>query len=588
MGKNFGWRSAFPNRVRMPEFLTGPPLPRNKIEHEALLAGREGAPSLLLQKRRNCVSIGDFPFHMSDSEQAPFFEPDEMPAEVPLPEPPPERSAAPAAAFPRPRRSRRDAPAFGEGATSVFADRIPPHSVEAEQGLLSAILLDGGGDILAECQTQKVVPETFFRTEHQLIYEAISALSNAGTGVDSITVLTKLAELGKLEAAGGPVYLRELENKVATTVHAPHWLEIVKEKYFRRKLIATSVQTVERAFSDGDDIRMILDRVEKAFFEIAGDNVQDSAESTDQTGPGGLTARTMEILRQMEKNRGAIHGVPTGFTTLDQMTFGFHPGQMIVVAARPGMGKTSIALNFIEAALFDRKREAAGTPPRTVLMFSLEMTREDLMLRLLASKSRVNLRNIQKGFAQQGDTQKLFEAKKDYEKRKLIIDDVGGQTIMEIRAKARRIHARTPLSLIVIDYLQLINGTDSRMPREQQIAEASRSIKAMAKEFGVPIIALAQLNRDSDKEDRKPRASDLRESGSIEQDADVIMLIDIKRGGQRKSPTEDEEERQRDVRERVLIIAKQRNGPTGDIPLYFHSNITRFETPATNISEPNY
>lgn len=517
------------------------------------------------------------------TDEAPFFEPDEILPESVISENFSQEVRSVSAPR-RPRNATRSRNVRADSDASVFANRIPPHSEEAEQGLLSAIILDGGGDILAECQSQKVVPETFFRTEHQVIYEAISALSNEAKGIDIITLLDKLTELGKLETAGGHIYLRELENKVATTVHAPHWLEIVKEKYFRRKLITTATQTVERAFSDGDDIRMILDRVEKSFFEIAGDNIQETAESTDQSP---LVARTLEILRQMEKNRGAIHGVPTGFTQLDQMTFGFHPGQMIVVAARPGMGKTSIALNFIEAALFDKKREASGKPPRAVLMFSLEMTKEDLMQRLLASKSRVNLRNLQKGFGTAEQVQKLYEMSKDYEKRKLIIDDLGGQTIMEIRAKARRIHARTPLSLIIIDYLQLINGTDSRMPREQQIAEASRSIKAMAKEFGVPIIALAQLNRDSDKEDRKPRASDLRESGSIEQDADVIMLIDIKRGGQKKSPTEDEEERQRDVRERVLIIAKQRNGPTGDIPLHFHSNITRFETPATNISEPN-
>lgn len=518
------------------------------------------------------------------SDDAPFYEPDEMSSEIPIPESIP---AEVPVAVARPTRTFKPRAKKALETTTVFGDRIPPHNVEAEQGLLSAIILDGGGDILADCQARKIIPETFFRTEHQVIFEAITKLGNAGKGIDIISLHEKLSELGKLEAAGGITYLRELDTKVQTTVHAPHWLEIVKEKYFRRKLITTATQTVERAFTDGDDIRMIIDKVEKSFFEIAGDNVQESTESTDQ--PGGLVSRTVTLLRQMEQNRGAIHGVPSGFSQVDQMTFGFHEGQMIVVAARPGMGKTSIALNFIEAALFDKKRESSGKDPRAVLMFSLEMTKEDLMLRLLASKSRVNLRNIQKGFGTAEHSQKLYEASKEYEKRKLFIDDIGGQTIMEIRAKARRIHARTPLSLIIIDYLQLINGTDSRLPREQQIAEASRSIKAMAKEFRVPIIALAQLNRDSDKEDRKPRASDLRESGSIEQDADVIMLIDIKRGGQKKSPTDEEEERQRDVRDRVLIIAKQRNGPTGDVPLLFLSNITRFETPASsNISEPNY
>ena len=216
-------------------------------------------------------------------------------------------------------------------------------------------------------------------------------------------------------------------------------------------------------------------------------------------------------------------------------------------------------------------------------MFSLEMTSQDLMLRLLAARSRVKLRDVQRGFAKADDYKKLSAAGNEFRSRKLYIDDVGGQTISEMRAKARRLHSRIKLDLIVIDYLQLINGTDNSVSREQQIAEASRSIKAMAKEFGVPIIALAQLNRKSEDENRAPRVSDLRESGSIEQDADVVMLIDKARG---KKETE-EEARIAGVHSRTLIIAKQRNGPVGEIPLIFHGDLTLFSEPERKVREPD-
>ncbi len=521
-------------------------------------------------------------------DDAPIFEPDEAISGVPEAN---SAGTASAAGTTKNRRSRakKTSSILRENDASIYGERVPPHSAEAEQGLLSAIILSEGGDVLNDCQAAKIVPETFFRTEHQIVYEAISNLGNAGKPIEPTSLQEELKRLGKLEDVGGVRFLLDLAGKASSTIHAAHWREIIKEKYFRRKLISTAAQTAESAFSDGDDIKNILDRVEKSFFAIAGDNIQETTLSTSSRRDGAIIPKTISILQQMLRQRGAISGVPSGFSDLDAMTFGFHPGQMIVVAARPGMGKTSIALNFIEAALFDKTRERQNLPPRNVLLFSLEMTAEDLVQRLLASKSRVNLRNLQKGFGKSDDISALGKASEEYQKRNLFIDDVGGQTIMEIRAKARRIHSRTKLDLIVIDYLQLINGTDSRMPREQQIAEASRSIKAMAKEFGVPVIALAQLNRESDKEDRKPRPSDLRESGSIEQDADVIMLIDIRRGQSKKSATEEEEDKMKQIRERTLIIAKQRNGPTGEIPLHFLSNLTRFETPAKiDVSEPEF
>lgn len=458
-------------------------------------------------------------------------------------------------------------------------DRVPPHNVEAEQATLAAIIIDGGGDILNTCIEKKVTPDYFYKTEHQIIYDACLKLGTKNTAIDEVTLTTFLTETNNLSAAGGFIYLNELTARIETTAHAIHWIEIVREKYFRRKLISTGRQTVEDAYTYSDTIESLLNKVEKNFLEIANDRVQESAQLIGD--PNGPLDNALAMISRMAQSKGAITGIPTGFKRLDQMTFGLHPGQMIVIAARPGMGKTSIALNFIEAALFDQTKR--GNVGLNVLMFSLEMTAQDLQLRLLASHSRVKLREVQRGFAKADEHKKLAQAARDFKSRKLYIDDVGGQTIMEMRAKARRLHARVKLDLIVIDYLQLINGTDNSVSREQQIAEASRSIKAMAKEFGIPIIALAQLNRKSEDENRAPRVSDLRESGSIEQDADVVMLIDKARG---KKETE-EEARIAGVYQRTLIIAKQRNGPVGEIPLIFHGDLTLFSEPEFNVQDPN-
>lgn len=455
--------------------------------------------------------------------------------------------------------------------------RVPPHNLDAEQSLLASIIIDGGGDVLNLCVERKIRSEYFFGTAHQLIFDALLALSSAGKGIDEITLCEELRSRGTLDAVGGLVYVNELTARTETTVHAVYWLEIVREKYFLRKLIETARRTIESAYAPHDSLDGLLNTVESKFLEISQDRVQESAQLIGD--PAGPIDKAQNMLSLMAQSKGKVTGIPTGFKLLDQLTFGFHPGQMIVVAARPGMGKTSIALNFIEAALFGGSRREG----LHVLMFSLEMTATDLMLRLLAAHSGVRLRDVQRGFAKKDDTAKLLNAAKEFQDRKLYIDDVGGQTILEIRAKARRLHARGKLDMIVIDYLQLINGTDNSVSREQQIAEASRSIKAMAKEFNVPVIALAQLNRKSEDENRAPRVSDLRESGSIEQDADVVMLIDKSR---RKKET-DEEAKISGVFRRTLIIAKQRNGPVGEIELLFKSDLTQFADPDFTTKEPN-
>jgi len=465
-------------------------------------------------------------------------------------------------------------------------ERQMPNNPEAEQGLLASCIAEGGGAILDDCLSQKVSPAHFFDVRHGLVFEALTQLRNAGGGViDEIMLAEQLRKNGHLGTVGGEAFIGELARRIEVTAHAPHWLAIVREKHFLRRLIETAQKTVERAYAPTEELQHLLDDVERSFFEISQDRI--SADSIQQIDKPAKDA--VDMIHFLQANKGAVTGVPTGFKKLDQLCFGFHPGQMIVVAARPGMGKTSIALNFIEAALF-RQNGNGGFAPTPTLMFSLEMPARELAMRLLCANARVNLRHIRAGFGK-GRLDDIGRAYQEFSAMPLYIDDQGGQTILEIRAKARRLRQQHELGLIVIDYLQLINGTDPSVPREQQIAEASRSIKAMAKEFNLPVIALAQLNRKSEDEQRAPRISDLRESGSIEQDADMVLLIDKKRkGGGGKKPRgaaaaaggeeEKEDEVSPDVVARTLIVAKHRNGPTDEIDLLFNRGLTKFEEPA--------
>ncbi len=451
-------------------------------------------------------------------------------------------------------------------------DRVPPHNLDAERGLLASVLIDGG-DTLQACLQDRLIAGHFFSPAHQDIFQAAIDLSQQNIGIDEITLTEQLRRKGQLEGVGGTTYVNELSSLVASTANSRHWLAIVREKFFLRQLIATSVSTVEKAHSHADGIDRLLEDVEQAFFRISESRIADSVQPVDK--PIG---EAMDLVERIIHNRSAASGLPTGFDGLDGLTFGFQPGQMVVVAARPGMGKTSIALNFIEAALFP-KRE--GAKPARILLFSLEMPSRELALRLLCSRARVNLGKLRSAHPDAQAQRDLVDAAREYKGLPLFIDDTGGQTILEIRAKCRRAHARNKLDMIVIDYIQLINGLDAGLPREQQIAEVSRSIKAMAKEFEVPVIALAQLNRKSEDEGRQPRMSDLRESGSIEQDADIVLLIAKASASDRKALENDAEVADANgMLLRELIVAKNRNGPTHDIKLYFNPALTRFETPA--------
>jgi len=443
------------------------------------------------------------------------------------------------------------------------ASRVPPHSLEAEQALLAACIHEGGQESISLCIENKIKPDAFYKPAHQVIYQGLLDLYEKGTPVDEIILAEHLRAQKKLDLVGGHLYLAEITDKIKTSAHLPYYLKRVRDAYLLRSVISTSSQAIENAYSGQDDVDQFLDTVEQSIFRLSEDRINDTAKPIKES-----VHEAVMLMERIKNSRGEITGAPSGFTDLDRLTLGFHRKDMVVVAARPSMGKTSLALNITEAAVLPRGAKGKIHP---TLFFSLEMGADQLAMRLLCSRARISLNKLKDGFLSQEQTQDLKRTADELKQAPLWIDDSSGLTILEVRAKARRVHAQHGLGLIVVDYLQLISGTDPRVPREQQIAEISRGIKAMAKELNVPVIVLGQLNRESEKERRQPRVSDLRESGSIEQDADMVILL------AKKKDADDEEEMSAPTVLRDLILAKHRNGPVGSITIAFTKSLTRFE-----------
>ncbi len=450
-----------------------------------------------------------------------------------------------------------------QSASSDPLVRIPPHSIECEQALLACSIFEGGQESITACIQAKIQASSFYKPAHQTIFQVFLELYQEGIPIDEIILCDKLKAKGQLEAVGGYAYISEITNRIDTPAHMPHYLQRVRDLALVRRLIRASTNTIEQAYTEQENVEVFLESVEQEIFKISEDRISDTAKPLKDSIDGAVG-----LVHKMIQNRGALTGITTGFADLDKMTSGLHPQEMIVVAARPSMGKTSIALNIAEAAIMASDRNKIAVP---TLLFSLEMSAEQLAMRLLCSYGRVDLQKLRDGFLEKQAESDLARAAKALRNAPLWIDDSGYITILEMRAKARRLHAQKALGLIVIDYLQLISVTDPRMQREQQISEISRGIKSMAKELNVPVIVAAQLNRESEKEKRQPRLSDLRESGAIEQDADLVLLIS------RKKDFDDEEERLLNVVQRDLIVAKQRNGPVGLIHLAYNKCLTRFE-----------
>lgn len=439
-----------------------------------------------------------------------------------------------------------------------------PHSPDAEQGVLACCIRDSQ-QIITECVDAKIMPESFYVPAHAVLFDAMLTLYKRGQPVDEITLLDELQKMGKAAEVGGIAFINSVSERIETTAHARYWIDIVKEQHLLRRLIRVSGKTIEACYERKNDVGVFVGEVEEEIFKISQDQVTDSAKLIREP-----LEEVMKMVADYLSKKGTAYGLRTGFLDLDRMTFGFHPSEMIVLAARPSVGKTSLAMNIAENAAMPKGSDAQ---PVDVLVFSLEMPMEQLAMRLLCGRAGVNLNALRDGMAKPEDQRKLAEAARELKAAPIHIDDSASLNILEMRAKARRLKSKfSNLGLVVIDYLQLISGTDSRVPREQQIAEISRGVKGMAKELKVPVIVLSQLNRESEKDKRDPRMSDLRESGSIEQDADVVLLLH-----RPKADDKDENFRSDDVERIKMILAKQRNGPTGAIDLAFQRRFTRFE-----------
>ena len=425
-----------------------------------------------------------------------------------------------------------------------------------------------GGDSVSACLEAKVEPESFYEPGHRVIFETLLALYRAGHPVDEAVLSEELRKQNLLDAVGGLVRLNQITNRIPTTAHRTYFIEQVRENQLLRQLIATATHAIEGCYQYQGGIEEFIDKVERDLFQVTQDRASDSAREIKEP----IREATSVIAKMLER-RGELTGVSSGYVDLDKMLFGFQRQEMIVLAARPSMGKTSLALNIAEAAAMPR--DPRKTPPVGVMLFSLEMGSSQIALRMLCSHARVNMQRLRDGFvARDGEeTSRLGKSAEALKNAPIMIDDSSNLSIMELRAKARRVAQRMRdkggLGLVMVDYLQLVSGTDPRANREQQVAEISRGLKGMAKELNVPVIVLSQLNRASEKENRVPRLSDLRESGSIEQDADVVLML--------ARPKDADERFQTAADAADLIVAKQRNGPVGEIKLTFLKDITRFE-----------
>jgi len=457
-------------------------------------------------------------------------------------------------------KTTRRATKPNEDSRDSLLARELPHSKDAEEGLLASMILDAeGSNVVNTCISAKLQPEYFFFPRHQKIFKAILEMNKVGVPCEEIALAEKLLQMGELENIGGISELNRISSRIETYAHFNLWLDIVREKFFMRSLIQACGKAMEGAYDSVGDFNEYLDSVEQGILRISQDRIQDTAKSINTAVDEGIVN-----IQKMIQGKGALTGVATGFTDLDNITRGLHKTEMIVIAARPGMGKTSIALNMAESAIFLPE-------PVKVLIFSLEMGANQLATRMICSRARIDQSKLRSGFLENNKKQDLVTAAGELKRGYLWIDDSSDMNILEMRAKARRLKQQHGIGLVIVDYLQLVKGTDSRVPREQQVAEISRGMKAMAKELDLPVIVLAQLNRETEKENRDPRPSDLRESGSIEQDADIILLLSWKKKSDR------DEQLQNTQNLVKLTIAKHRNGPTAVVDLIFNKNYTRYE-----------
>jgi replicative DNA helicase len=448
-------------------------------------------------------------------------------------------------------------------APTLVLDRVLPNSLDAEMAVLGAMLLspaEAGSQV-----REHLSDHHFYYAAHQAIFREIATLQDALQAVDLITLTQRLQDKNLLEEVGGPAYLSDLVTRVPTTANVEHYIDIVWEKHLLRQLIGAAHDVIFRSFEQQDDVKTWVDEVEQQIFNITAEKSATGARPVRD-----MIKDAMASIEKLYDQRGAVTGVPTGFRDLDRITSGLHPGQMIVIAARPSMGKTALAMNIAENCAIDHNIPVG--------VFSLEMSSEELIKRMLCSRAKVNLRKIRDGFLSERDFHPLTTAASQLMKAPLFIDDSAGLSINQVRARARRMKQQYAIQLLVIDYMQLMRAPSRRadLSRQVEIADISAGVKALSKELKIPIIVLSQLNRQPEqREGGRPKLADLRESGAIEQDADVVGLL-----VRPEVYAEEEGEKASEKNKAELLIAKQRNGPTGTVHFTFLSEFTRFEDQA--------
>lgn len=434
-------------------------------------------------------------------------------------------------------------------------ERTLPHSLDAEKAVLGAILIHNDAFNSA---AELIDGRDFFRDAHRRIFDRMIALSERGDAIDFVTLKDELQRSGELDEVGGPAYISSLADGVPRSANVEHYARIVKEKATLRGLIHSATRIIAEAYQAEDDADLILDSAEKAIFEIAEGRI-----GAGFTPLRDLVQSSFATIEKLQEQRNAITGVPSGFQDLDEMTAGFQPSDMIILAARPAMGKTSFVLNVAQNA---------AKKGKTVGVFSLEMSKEQLFLRLLTSEAMIDAHKFRTGYLTEKDYGKLSHALGTLAELPIYIDDTPGIGLLEMRAKSRRLASQHTLDLVIIDYIQLMQGRGRFESRQQELTAISRSVKILAKELNVPIVALSQLSRAPEsRTDHRPQLSDLRESGALEQDADLVMFI------YRAEVYDKDETKPEELGTAEIIIGKHRNGPIGSVRLTFLNQFTKFE-----------
>lgn len=430
--------------------------------------------------------------------------------------------------------------------------RVPPHNIEAEQSVLGSMILERNA--IAEV-TEVLKGDEFYKESHRILFDAILELYNRDEPVDMITLVELLRSRDHLEAIGGVSYISNLATSVPTTANVKYYAKIVEEKWTLRRLILASDDIMQKCYEQQEEVENVLESAEKSIFDISQKKNRQDFEHLST-----IIVRSFDQFERLSKNKGEITGIPSGFTDLDRKTSGFQKAELILVAARPSMGKTAFSTNI---ALYSALR--AG---KSVAVFSLEMSKEQLAYRMLCSEANIDMLKLRTGDLDDEDWVRLARAAGPMANGKIFIDDTPGISINELRSKCRRLKIEKGLDFIMIDYLQLMTGGARTENRQQEVSEISRSLKVIAKELNAPVMALAQLSRAPEiRADHRPILSDLRESGSIEQDADVVMFL-------YRDEYYNKDTDKKNMAE--VIIAKQRNGPTGTVELAWLGQFTKF------------